>query len=64
MLLVLLPILMIMGKCAGDLFFHSDFELSDLGQQFQPVNPIELLTNLTASSFIECSQGECFWGKK
>ena len=60
MLLVLLPILMIMRKCAGDIFFYSDFELSDLGSQFQPANPVELLTNLTTSSLVECSQGECF----
>ena len=58
MLLQLLPLLMIMDKCTGNIFFYSDFELSDWGRQFQPANPVELLATLSTSSLIECSQGE------
>jgi hypothetical protein len=59
-LFALLPILMTVEKCASNIFFHSDFELSDWGQQFQPANPVELLATLPTSSLAACSQGEWF----
>lgn len=58
MLLVFLPILMTIGKCAGEIFFYSDFELSDWDQKFRPANPAELLATLSTPSPLECSQGQ------
>ena len=58
MLLVSLQILMIIEKCAGEMFFYSDFELTDWGQQFRPANPAELLATLSTPSLLECSQGQ------
>jgi hypothetical protein len=53
---------MIVGQHNGQINFHSDIALFSLGTQFQPANPVEILSTDFTATLVEC--GKCESSKK